>query len=191
MTNSTSSHSGGGAVAVTPHHDATRAALRVMEAKGTAADAGIAANAVLGMVLPSTCGIGGDLFALVQEPGMTRPDVLNASGRGGSGLSAANLSRVGHARMPTYGTSTISVPGCVDGWEALQDRYGRLDLGEVLAAAIWHRPLVALQITGEPPSTREESPPLSPPQPRESSHRTISPPTPSTGWNRSASTSSD
>ncbi len=136
MTFPTSSHSGTGAVAVTPHHDATRAALRVMDSGGTAADAVIAANAVLGMVLPSTCGIGGDLFALVHRPGMARPEVLNASGRGGSGLSAAKLRDAGHTRMPTYGAQTISVPGCVDGWEALQRRHGRLELRDVLADAI-------------------------------------------------------
>lgn len=131
-----SSHTGNGAVAVTPHHDATRAALRVMDVGGSAADAVIAANAVLGMVLPSTCGIGGDLFALVHRPGMARPEVLNASGRGGSGLSAPALRNAGHTRMPTYGTPTISVPGCVDGWEALQERHGRLDLRSVLVDAI-------------------------------------------------------
>ncbi|MEE9582933.1 MAG: gamma-glutamyltransferase [Acidimicrobiia bacterium] len=136
MIHPVSSHTGSGAVAVTPHHEATRAAMRVMGAGGTAADAVIAANAVLGMVLPSTCGIGGDLFALVHKPGMEQPDVLNASGRGGSGLSAASLRAAGHTRMPTYGTSTISVPGCVDGWEALQARYGRLGLEQVLADAI-------------------------------------------------------
>lgn len=131
-----SSYSGTGAVAVTPHHEATNAALRVMDAGGSAADAVIAANAVLGMVLPSTCGVGGDFFAIVHRPGMDRPEVLNASGRGGSGLSAADLRAAGHTRMPTYGTSTISVPGCVDGWVALQDRHGRLDLSTVLADAI-------------------------------------------------------
>ena len=136
MTCPISSHAGTGAVAVTPHHEATRAALRVMDAGGSAADAVIAANAVLGMVLPSTCGIGGDLFALVHRSGMERPEVLNASGRGGSGLSAAALRDAGHVRMPTYGTPTISVPGCIDGWEALQARYGRLDLTEVLGDAI-------------------------------------------------------
>ncbi len=136
LTPKISSYSGTGAVAVTPHHEATAAALRAMDAGGSAADAVIAANAVLGVVLPSTCGIGGDLFAIVHQPGMDRPDVLNASGRGGSGLSAAALREAGHTRMPTYGTSTISVPGCVDGWAALQDRHGRLDFRAVLADAI-------------------------------------------------------
>ncbi len=136
MTTSVSGHSGRGAVAVTPHHEATAAALGVMRAGGTAADAVIAANAVLGMVLPTTCGIGGDLFAIVHRPGMERPDVLNASGRGGSGLSADALRDAGHEEMPTYATPSVTVPGCVDGWEALSARYGTLPLTELLADAI-------------------------------------------------------
>ena len=107
-----------------------------MNAGGTAADAVIAANAVLGVVLPSTCGIGGDLFAMVHRPGMVQPEVLNASGRGGSGLSAAKLRDAGYTQMPSFGPPTVSVPGCVDGWVALQSRHGRFGLGEVLADAI-------------------------------------------------------
>jgi gamma-glutamyltranspeptidase/glutathione hydrolase len=131
-----SHHIGDGAVAVTPHHEATRVALRVMQAGGTAADAVVAANAVLGMVLPTTCGIGGDLFALVHRPGMDRPDVLNASGRGGSGLDAAALRAAGHETVPYHGPESVSVPGAVDGWEALIDRHGHLSLSELLADAI-------------------------------------------------------
>jgi gamma-glutamyltranspeptidase/glutathione hydrolase len=131
-----SNHSGDGAVAVTPHHDATAAALRVMGAGGTAADAVVAANAVLGMVLPTTCGIGGDLFALVHTPGMDRPEVLNASGRGGSGLDAAALRDAGHETVPYLGPESVSVPGAVDGWEALLAAHGRLSLVELLTDAI-------------------------------------------------------
>ena len=96
-----SSYTGTRAVAVTPHHLATQAAVDVMRGGGNAADAVIAANAVLGMVLPSTCGIGGDLFAIVHRPGWDRPDVLNASGRGGSGLDADRLRSAGHSGSPT------------------------------------------------------------------------------------------
>ena len=74
---------GSGGVAVTPHHLATSTAIDVIAAGGNAVDGAIAANAMLGMVLPTTCGIGGDLFAIVHRPGMDRPEVLNASGRGG------------------------------------------------------------------------------------------------------------
>jgi gamma-glutamyltranspeptidase/glutathione hydrolase len=103
---------------------------------GTAADAVIAANAVLGMVLPTTCGIGGDFFAIVHEPGWSQPQVLNASGRGGSGLDPASMRQAGFTHMPPYGPESVSVPGCVDGWEALHSRHGRFDLGDVLKPAI-------------------------------------------------------
>jgi len=102
---------------------------------GNAADAVIAADAVLGMVLPTTCGIGGDLFAIVHRPGMDRPEVLNASGRGGSGLSADRLRSLG-ADMPYRAPETVTVPGCVDGWVALLDRHGSRPLADLLAPAI-------------------------------------------------------
>src|SRR3989304_9427978 len=101
-----STYTGPGAVAVTPHHLATEAALEVMKSGGNAADAVIAADAVLGMVLPTTCGIGGDLFAIVHRPGMEQPEVLNASGRGGAGLPAARPGSPGAgmpARRPANG----------------------------------------------------------------------------------------
>ena len=124
-----STHTGTGPVAVTPHHLATEAALAVMRSGGNAADAVIAADAVLGMVLPTTCGIGGDLFALVHRPGWDRPEVLNASGRGGSGLDAATLRAAGHTTMPYRAPETITVPGCVDGWVALAAKHGTSPLG--------------------------------------------------------------
>jgi gamma-glutamyltranspeptidase/glutathione hydrolase len=104
-----STYTGSGAVAVTPHHLATEAALEVMKSGGNAADAVIAADAVLGMVLPTTCGIGGDLFSLVHRPGWDRPEVLNASGRGGAGLDAAKLRAAGHTVMPYRAPETITV----------------------------------------------------------------------------------
>lgn len=133
-----SSTTGRGAVAVTPHHLATRAALDVMAVGGTAADAVIAADAVLGMVLPTTCGIGGDLFALVHRPGDARPSVLNASGRGGSGLDASRMRAAGLTAMPYRAPETVTVPGCVDGWVALAERFGsrplsRFHLGDAIA----------------------------------------------------------
>lgn len=128
-------YTGSGYVAVSPHHLASGAAAEVMRNGGNAADAVIAANAVLGMVLPTTCGIGGDLFALVHRPGMDRPEVLNASGRGGSGLSADRLRGVS-AEIPYRAPETITVPGCVDGWEALATRHGTRPLADLLTPAI-------------------------------------------------------
>lgn len=127
-----------GGVAVTPHVLASEAAGDVLRSGGNAADAAVAANAVLGMVLPTTCGIGGDLFAIVHAPGMDRPDVLNASGRGGSGLDAAAVRAEGHTEMPLRSPWSITAPGCVDGWEALLERHGTLRLADLLTPAIRH-----------------------------------------------------
>jgi gamma-glutamyltranspeptidase/glutathione hydrolase len=127
-----------GGVAVTPHALATQAAIDVLLSGGNAADAAIAANATLGTVLPTTCGIGGDLFALVHGPGMGAPEALNASGRGGSGLDAAELRAAGHVAIPPRSVSSITAPGCVDGWEALAERHGTRPLGILLADAISH-----------------------------------------------------
>ena len=123
-------------LAVTADHLASEAALEIMAAGGSAVDGAIAANAVLGMVAPDTCGIGGDLFAIVHEPGHTVPTALNASGRAGSGATAAALRSEGFTAMPLRHPATVTVPGCIDGWEALQARYGRLPLSQLLESAI-------------------------------------------------------
>lgn len=125
-----------GAVAVTPHHLASEAAIGVMAAGGNAVDGIVAANAVLGMVLPTTCGIGGDLFALIHLPGTNAPLALNASGRGGSGLDPAALRAAGHAEMPLFSPAAVTVPGCVDGWLALLEELGSRPLAAVLEPAI-------------------------------------------------------
>ena len=127
---------GYGAAAATPHVLATQTAMAIIATGGNAVDAGVAANAVLGVVAPETCGIGGDLFALVHRPGMQRPDVLNSSGRAGAGADPEKLRSLGHRTMPPFDPQTITVPGCVDGWEALIARYGSKDMQTVLAPAI-------------------------------------------------------
>lgn len=127
---------GYGAAAATPHVLATQTAMAMIATGGNAVDAAVAANAVLGVVAPETCGIGGDLFALVHRPGMQRPDVLNSSGRAGSGADAERLRSMGHRTMPPFDPQTITVPGCVDGWEALVARYGSKGIDPVLAPAI-------------------------------------------------------
>ena len=138
---------GYGAAAATPHVLATQAAMTLIGAGGNAADAAVAANAVLGVVAPETCGIGGDLFALVHRPGMQRPDVLNSSGRAGAGADPEKLRSLGHRTMPPFDPQTITVPGCVDGWEALIARYGSKEMREILA------PAIALAADGFPASS--------------------------------------
>ena len=122
--------------AVTPHGLSTRAALQIMRSGGNAVDGAIAANAVQGVVAPETCGIGGDLFALVHTPGETTPACLNASGRAGSGSSTVTLREAGHTQMPLYGPASVTIPGCVDGWRALWAKFGSRPLDELLAPAL-------------------------------------------------------
>jgi gamma-glutamyltranspeptidase/glutathione hydrolase len=124
------------AVAVTPHYLASEAALSVIRNGGTAVDGAIAANAALAVVAPDTCGPGGDLFAIVHRPGDDRPAVLNASGRAGSGVCASALRDSGLSSIPKLIRWSITVPGCVDGWEALVDRFSKLTLADDLAPAI-------------------------------------------------------
>lgn len=124
------------AVAVTPHYLASEAALRVMDAGGTAIDGAIAADAVLGVVAPDTCGPGGDLFAIVHQPGDRSPAILNASGRAGSRSDAAEVRRAGLTEIPLRSRWSITVPGCVDGWETLVERYSTVTLADDLAPAI-------------------------------------------------------
>jgi gamma-glutamyltranspeptidase / glutathione hydrolase len=130
--------SGYGGMAVTPHHLATVAAVATLERGGNAVDAAITANAVQGMVAPETCGIGGDLFALVTGPGIEGVLALNASGRAGSGAGklARELRTSGAKEIPQRHPAAASTPGCVDGWLALHARLGRLDFDALLQPAI-------------------------------------------------------
>jgi gamma-glutamyltranspeptidase/glutathione hydrolase len=117
-------------------HLASNAGLATLRAGGSAADAAIATNAVLAVTSQQMCGMGGDLFALVHT-GIGEPVALNASGRAGSGADAARLRAEGMTRMPPQGDiRSVPVPGCVDGWMALHERYGRLPLAEVLEPAL-------------------------------------------------------
>ncbi|HEX2144621.1 MAG TPA: gamma-glutamyltransferase [Glycomyces sp.] len=104
---------------------------------GNAVDAAIAAGAALTVVAPHLCGLGGDLFALVHVPGETTPAYLNASGRAGSGADPEGLRAEGHSVMPFRGDlRSTTVPGCVDGWFAMHERYGTRPMDELLAPAI-------------------------------------------------------
>ena len=117
-------------------HLASQAGLSMLRAGGSAADAAVAASAVLTVTSQHACGLGGDLFALVHVPGADAPDALDASGRAGSGADPDRLRAEGHRVMPASGDiRATTVPGCVDGWLALHGRHGRLPLGEVLAPA--------------------------------------------------------
>lgn len=115
---------------------AASAATTLLGSGGSAADAAVGAAAVMAVVGPHLCGMGGDLLALVQIPGAP-PEALMAAGRAGSGADPGRLRSEGTSHMPFRGDArSVTVPGAVDGWLALHGRFGRLALETVLEPAI-------------------------------------------------------
>jgi gamma-glutamyltranspeptidase/glutathione hydrolase len=117
---------------------ASAAGARVLEAGGNAIDAAIAANALLGLVEPNSNGIGGDLFAIVYEAKTGKLYGLNSSGWAPSGLTIDFLAAKGKQSMPSKGIYSVTVPGAVAGWDALQRRFGTMPLSKLLAPAIYY-----------------------------------------------------
>ena len=115
---------------------AAQAGARILERGGNAVDAAIAANAMMGVVAPMMNGIGGDLFAIVYDAKANKLYGLNASGWAPKGLTIEYLQKQGLRSMPQQGVNAITVPGAVDGWQKLADKFGRKKLSEDLAAAI-------------------------------------------------------
>lgn len=123
-------------MAATSQPLATQVALDVLKMGGTAVDAAIAANATLGLVEPTGCGIGGDLFAIVWDAAEGRLHGLNASGRSPQSLTLAILKNANLEHIPAYGPLPVSVPGAVDGWFELHEKFGKLPMSTLLAPAI-------------------------------------------------------
>lgn len=115
---------------------ASQAALDILKKGGNAIDAAIAANAVLGLVEPVSNGIGGDLFAIVWDAKTKKLYGLNASGRSPESLTLDYFIKEGYNRIPSHGPLPVSVPGCVDGWFELHEKFGKLSMQEVLKPAI-------------------------------------------------------
>ena len=115
---------------------AAQAGVRILEHGGNAVDAAIAANAMMGVVEPMMNGIGGDLFAIVYDAKANKLYGINASGWAPKGLTIEYLQKQGIRSMPQQGVNAITVPGAVDGWQKLADKFGRKKLAEDLAAAI-------------------------------------------------------
>jgi gamma-glutamyltranspeptidase/glutathione hydrolase len=115
---------------------AAQAGARILERGGNAVDAAIATNAVMGVVSPMMNGMGGDLFAIVYDAKGKRLYGLNASGWAPKGLTIEFLHRQGLREMPQSGVNSITVPGTVEGWQKLADKFGRNKLGEDLEVAI-------------------------------------------------------
>jgi len=127
---------GGSGAVVAPHHLATAAGLGVLRAGGSAVDAAIATNAVLGVVMGEACGLGGDAFWLVWDEAAGTHTALNGSGRAPAGADAGALRARGLATLPYRGPLTITVPGAVRSWADAHARWGRLPVAALLAPAI-------------------------------------------------------
>jgi gamma-glutamyltranspeptidase/glutathione hydrolase len=123
-------------MAATSQPLATATAIRVLQQGGNAVDAAIAANAVLGVVEPMSCGLGGDLFAIVWDSKTKKLVGLNASGRSPAAATIDLFKSKGLSAIPTHGPLSWSVPGCVDGWDQLLKRFGTKTWSEVLGPAI-------------------------------------------------------
>jgi gamma-glutamyltranspeptidase / glutathione hydrolase len=123
-------------MAATSHPLATMAAIDILQAGGNAIDAAIAANACLGLMEPVSCGIGGDLFAIVWDAESMQLFGLNASGRSPYDLTREHLINLGYSKIPPRGPLPVSVPGCVDGWFELHGKFGSVPMETILAPAI-------------------------------------------------------
>ena len=125
-------------MAATAHPLATQIALDILKDGGNAVDAAIAANAALGLMEPTGNGIGGDLFAIIYDPKTEKLYGLNASGRSPAGQSYEDMmEKLGNRnRIPSVGVLPITVPGTVDGWFTMHERFGSKPMSEVLAPTV-------------------------------------------------------
>jgi gamma-glutamyltranspeptidase/glutathione hydrolase len=115
---------------------AVQIGMDILKKGGNAIDAAIAVNAALGLMEPVSCGIGGDLFAIVWDAKSQRLYGLNASGRAPRLLTIDEVKRQGYEGIPYTGVLSQTVPGCVDGWFELHKRFGKLPMKDILAPAI-------------------------------------------------------
>ncbi len=125
-------------MAATSHPLATQTAIDVLKNGGNAIDAAIAANAVLGLVEPTGCGIGGDLFAIVWIEEDKKLYGLNSSGPAAQDMTIENLKAMGIDKIPPFGPLPVTVPGAVAGWTALHKRFGKTSFDELFNNAIYY-----------------------------------------------------
>src|SRR5438034_5625796 len=125
-------------IVATSHVQASQAGAQILARGGSAADAAIAANAVLGVTEPMMNGIGGDLFALYWDAKTGKLYGLNASGWAPKGLTIDTLKAKGATSMPQSGIDTVTVPGSVAGWNTLHERFGRLPWKDIFQSAIFY-----------------------------------------------------
>jgi gamma-glutamyltranspeptidase/glutathione hydrolase len=125
-------------IVATSHTLASQAGAEVLARGGSAADAAIAANAVLGVTEPMMNGIGGDLFAIYWEANSGKLYGLNSSGWAPQGLTIERLKAKGMREMPQFGIESVTVPGAVAGWDALHRRFGKLPWKDLFPPAIFY-----------------------------------------------------
>ncbi len=119
-----------------PHYLASQAGVDILKRGGTAVDAAMATNAVLNVVYPHMCGIGGDAFWLIYDASKKNLAFLNASGRSPYAASIEYFQKAGMKSMPIRGLLAVTVPGAVDGWFQAHGRYGKLPIPTILEPAI-------------------------------------------------------
>jgi gamma-glutamyltranspeptidase/glutathione hydrolase len=120
----------------TSHPLAVAVGVDILKAGGNAVDAAIATNAMLGLVEPMSCGIGGDLFVIYWDAKTQRLYGLNASGRSPYAINRQLFAERGLKQIPTDGPLSWSVPGCVDGWFELHQRFGTKPFQQILGPSI-------------------------------------------------------
>jgi gamma-glutamyltranspeptidase / glutathione hydrolase len=120
----------------TSHPLATQIAIDILKEGGSAVDAAIAANAALGLMEPTGCGIGGDLFAIIWDAESKKLHGLNASGRSPMSLTRDYFIDNEYTRIPSFGPLPVSVPGAVDGWFELHGKFGKIPMANILQPAI-------------------------------------------------------
>jgi gamma-glutamyltranspeptidase/glutathione hydrolase len=125
-------------MAATSHPLATQTAINVLKDGGNAIDAAIAANAVLGLVEPTGCGIGGDLFAIVWDAESKKLYGLNSSGPSPMAMDIDFIKEKGLDRIPAYGPLPVTVPGAVAGWASLHKKFGKKDFKSLFDEAIFY-----------------------------------------------------
>jgi gamma-glutamyltranspeptidase / glutathione hydrolase len=123
-------------IVATSHPLAAQIGLDVLKKGGNAVDAAIATSAAMGLMEPMSCGMGGDLFAIVWDAKTQKLYGLNACGRAPGKASIEFFKTKGLKEIPTLGPLSWSVPGCVDGWDELRKKFGTWSFKELLAPSI-------------------------------------------------------
>ena len=122
----------------TSHPLATQVGIDILKKGGNAIDAAIASNAAIGLMEPTGNGIGGDLFAIIWIEKEKKLYGLNASGRSPENLTLNYFEKNNITEIPAYGPLPVSVPGCVDGWFEMHNKFGNISIKKVLDLSLIH-----------------------------------------------------